>query len=370
MGLFKRFTELLTPPPSKPDSGVHAAVTPKEEDRDAALRLNPEIRRLIGAESIDSETAKEAIASLKHIASVIGLYVAASKIRFFLDSYIHADAQKLWKDRGYVLAADFIFQHVTREIQEIETLGKPIGPNIFRSYCNELVGCLVSGKNVRRSIEVPVLLVENLVERAIMTVEHRETYLRLIEQALESTLAQVMAKFEADQRERIRRRQERKLIGDSSSSSTGIEDPANSIDAGAVEYLQRIKEQIDPFLHGLHQYTGVPLPYAGPVPPDAAVAARNLTFLQGILPLAERCGYRGIAAIVYQRLAIMLEVAQPGREVEYYARAAEDNEIQADREKELYLFKLSKRRYKLAQELFLKAGNTQRAEAVARKLSA
>jgi hypothetical protein len=44
------------------------------------------------------------------------------------------------------------------------------------------------------------------------------------------------------------------------------------------------------------------------------------------------------------------------------------NELQADREATLLLFKLSKRRYKAAQEAYLKAGDAPRAAAAAQKM--
>jgi hypothetical protein len=112
----------------------------------------------------------------------------------------------------------------------------------------------------------------------------------------------------------------------------------------------------------------MPVPHVGPVPPDAAVAQRCLAFLQQVSPLAEKAGYYGLIALVSQRIAGALSVTQPDRQAEFWARAAMANELQGDREAKLLLFKLSKRRYKAAQDGYMKAGDTPRAAAVGQKM--
>lgn len=343
---------------------------PEEPDVDAkaASQLVPELQKLIEAGDMNSPDAMLSIAELKRIGGVMGLYVAAAKMRIYLDAK-RTDGQVIHKDRGYVLAADFIFQHVTRELNGIDTEGREIGPNIFRSYCNELVACLVSGKNVRRAVEVPMILIDNLLDRALSAAEHRDTYLSLILQALDSAYAQVLTKYEADQRERARRRQERKTeSGSKSGSSTAIEDPAHTFDGDTVEYTKEMGERISGFVKSFGVCTAVPVPHVGAVPPDAAIAQRCLTFLHQVAPLAEKAGYYGLIATVSQRIAGALSVTQPDRQAEFWARAAMANELQADREAKLLLFKLSKRRYKLAQEFYMKAGDTPRAAAVGQKM--
>ena len=94
---------------------------PSEPDSELAARLLPELQKLIFAEDMNSPEAALAIAELKRIGGVIGLYVAAAKMRIFLDAK-RAGGQVIHKDRGYVLAADFIFQHVNRERTEARGL--------------------------------------------------------------------------------------------------------------------------------------------------------------------------------------------------------------------------------------------------------
>lgn len=368
MGFFRRISDLITPPPSHSEAVPQRNTPPPSEaDTEAAARLGTEVRKLVTAEDMSSPEATLAIADLKHIGGIIGLYVAASKMRFMLDAMPRTDGQPLHKDRGYVLAADFIFQHLTREVQAMEMEGREIGPNIFRSYCNELVACLVSGKNVRRAIEVPMLLVDNLLERSLNTIEHREIYSSLIGQALDSAYSQALAKYEADQRERARRRLERRSEG-GHASNTSIEDPAHVLDAGSVEYLKEMNDRITEFVKLFGQCTAVPVPYSGPVPPDAAVAQRNLAFLQLVAPMAEKAGYYGLIAIVSQRIAAALSVTAPPRAAEFWVRSGMANELQGDRENSHLLFKLSNRRYKMAQDAYTKAGDMPRAAAVAQKL--
>ena len=369
MGFFRRITDLITPPPSQADVPKQDTPVPSEPqaDAEALARLVPELQKLIAAEDMSSPDAVLAIAELKRIGAMMGLYVAAAKMRFYLDAKRSTEVQAIHKDRGYVLAADFIFQHVTRELNGIDTGGREIGPNVFRSYCNELVACLVSGKNVRRAVEVPIILVDNLLERAISAAEHRDAYLVLVPQALESTYAQVLTEYEADQRERARRRQERKTQS-GSGNNTGIEDPSHTFDADTVEYLKEICERINAFVQSFGACTAVPVPHVGTVPPDAAIAQRCLAFLNHVAPLAESAGYYGLIATVSQRIAGALSVVQPGRQAEFWVRCAIANELQADREAKLLLFKLSRRRYKAAQDAFLKAGDAPRAAAVGQKM--
>jgi hypothetical protein len=193
------------------------------------------------------------------------------------------------------------------------------------------------------------------------------TYLSLITQAIESAYSQVLAKFEADQRERARRRQERKAEGHKS-SITAVEDPAHVFDAATVEYLKEIGDRIGEFVKAFGNSTAVPVPYAGAAPPSPEIAQRVLAFLQHVAPIAEKAGYYGLIALISQRAAAALSVAQPERQVEFWARAAMANELQADREATHLLFKLSKRRYKTAQECYLKAGDAPRAAAAGQKM--
>lgn len=370
MGFFRRISDLITPPPSQSDSARHDTPVPEEPDvdvaKEAASRLLPELQKLIEAEDMNSPDALLAIAELKRIGGLVGLYVAAAKMRFYLDAK-RSNGLAIHKDRGYVLAADFIFQHVNREINGIDTTGREIGPNVFRSYCNELVACLASGKNVRRAVEVPIILIDSLLERALGVTEFRDAYLHLIPQAIESAYSQVMTDYEADQRDRARRRQERKT--DSGvRSNTSIQDPEHYFDADTVEYLKEMGERINAFVRAFGLCTAVPVPHVGPVPPDAAVAQRCLSFLHQVAPLAEQAGYYGLIAAVSHRIAAALSVTQPERQAEFWTRAAMANELQADREAKLLLFKLSKRRYKLAQEFYMNAGDAPRAASVGQKM--
>ncbi len=366
MGFFRRISDLITPPPSQSDIQQRNTPPPSEGDVEAAARLWPELSKLISADELGSPEATLAITDLKHIASIIGLYIAASKMRFMLDNKQREEGKVIHKDRGYVLAADFIFQHVTKELQGIETEGREIGPNVFRSYCNELVACLVSGKNVRRAVEVPMLLVDNLLERALTSTEYRDTYLSLIAQALDSAHAQAIAKYESDQRERARRRQERKAEG--GGASTSIEDPAHVFDANTVEYIKEMSDRINGFLTAFSQCTAVAVPFSGPIPPDVPIAQRNLTFLQQVAPMAEAAGYYGLIAHVCARIAAALSVTAPDRQAEFWVRSGMAHELQGDRENGLLFFKLSKRRYQLAKDAYMKAGDMPRAAAVGQNL--
>jgi hypothetical protein len=271
----------------------------------------------------------------------------------------------LAKERGYVLAADFIFQHINKEIHAIEHEGRTVGPNIFRGYCNELVACLVQGKNVRRSIEVPVLLIDNLLERALLSSRFRNIFFDMADQAGQSALAQAITKYEFDDHERARRRLEEKR-GDS--SITAPDDPAAVLDVKTVGYLKDVHAAVEQFTKTARQTAAAPAPGPGSTTSDPLFVARSVAYLQTVLGSAQACPYRGPLAIVAQRLASALEQTDAEAAAAHLRQAAEANEAQADVERPLSLFKLTRRRYKLAYDAYTKLGDQGRLAALREKM--
>lgn len=367
MGFLKRITELLTPPPRKVPGPVRrpSRSVDDEFEAEASERLGVELKRLTSS-ALPPDATNEAMAELKKLAAQIGPYVVASKMRFLLDAMRPVpDEPPPTKERGYVLAADFIFQHINKEVHAIEHEGRTVGPNIFRGYCNELVACLVQGKNVRRSIEVPVLLIDNLLERGLLSARFRNVFFDMADQAGQSALAQAVTKYEFDEHERARRRLEEKR-GDSSIS--GPEDPSTVLDAKTVGYIKDLHAAVDQFIKSTRETPPAPAPAPGSTTSDPLFVARSVAYLQSVLGAAESCPYRGPLAIVSQRLASALEPTNAGAAAAHLRQAAEANEAQADVERPLYLYKLTRRRYKLAYDAYAKLGDEARLAALQEKL--
>ncbi len=355
MDIFKRITDLLTPPPQK--ASATSSTEPNEDSPEAeavpTVNLGRSVKALVSAPALEHPQALEAIAELKQIAATSGLYVVASKVRFQLDAMPRADVSGAinWKDRAYVLAADFIYQHITRDLRAIEAQNRPVGPNIFRSYCNELVACLLCGKNVRRAIELPVLIVEDLLHMAVAYANRRDRYLELADVAANATVTQTMAKLEADQRERNRRRHEDKR-GDI--PSTPPSDPTARLDSESVLYAKRIQEQLDRIRRELTTIPPVPVPADQN---DRAAVLRFADYLRTLIAVADRAAYVACVALLQSHLGGLLARSNAGEAAAHYRQAAQKLETLAISEHKLLFSKLCGRRLARAAELYLLVGD-------------
>lgn len=352
MDLFKRITDLLTPPPQKQ---AKPPVTADASDEASAITVNlgQTVKSLVAAPALEHPQATQAIAELKHIASTTGLYVVASKMRYQLDAMprITSNGTVNAKDRGYVLAADFIYQHISRDIREMESLGRAIGPNIFRSYCNELVSCLLYGKNALRAIEMPVVIIEDLLHLSVASGPRRDLYLELADVAATATVTQTVAKLDADQRERNRRRQEEKR-GDTPAALPA--DPQMQLDAEAVLYAKHLQERIDQIRRELTTITPVPVPRAGTAPE----AVRGFAdYLQTLIAIAERAAFSTFSVFLQVHLAGLYTSVNSQEATNRLRLAAERLQSIAADEQKLNFAKLSSRRLIRAAELYTHLGD-------------
>ncbi|GMV90592.1 MAG: hypothetical protein AMXMBFR82_03700 [Candidatus Hydrogenedentota bacterium] len=355
MDLFKRITDLLTPPPHKQEkfSTAFDENTQDETPTVSTANLGRTVKALVTAPALEHPQATEAIAELKQIAASSGLYVVASKMRYQLDAMprIASDGSLNWKDRAYVLAADFIYQHISRDIRGMEIEGKAIGPNIFRSYCNELIACLLYGKNARRAIEMPVLILEDLLHLAVASAARRDFYLELADVAINATVTQTVAKLESDLRERNRRRQEEKR-GDI--PSTPPTDTAAQLDSDSVLYAKQLQERIDQIRRELTTIRPVPVPRADAAPEAARTFAE---YLQTLIAVADRASYAVFSTFLQIHLAGLLGAANPADAAQRLRHSADTLINIASEERTLHLTKLSARRLTRAAELYAHLGD-------------
>ena len=355
MDLFRRITNLLTPPPDKesPSTGIATVASPDDEISALTANLGQTVKSLVSAPSLDHPQATEAIATLKQIARASGLYVVASKMRYQLDAMprVLANGVVNSKDRGYLLAADFIYEHISRDIRAMGMENRPVGPNIFRSYCNELVACLLYGKNARRAIEMPVLIVEDLLHLAIASPIQRDLYLELADVVATSTVTQAMAKLEADQRDRNRRKQEEKR---GETPSTPLIDIASQLDSESVLYAKRLQEQIDKIRRELTTIPAVPVA-GGQGSPEALRAFAE--YLQTLIAVADRATYMAFAAFLQTNLGGLLAPSHPQAAAAYYREAVNRLVSLAAEENALMFTKLGARRFARAAELSAALGD-------------
>ncbi len=376
MELFKRITDLMTPPPSKATESFRVAppraMNPLSEDQGLTTApLGELVKKLVAIQNVDDPAVLEVLEDIKKIAVQGGLYVTASKIRIQLDSMPRIDPAKAtinWKDRGYVFAADLIYQHVLRELRAIDAEKRVIGPNVFAGYFNELVACLLQGKNVRRAIELPVIVIESLMESAVYSAENRAGYLDMVELGIQCVLTQAMAKYELDSREQAKRRTEMRKTDTPTPTEMS---PLASLSTATIAYMKELQEQFVRFRQGIANYQRTPVARntLAQQPIDVAAAQQQLEYLAGILKLVDPAVYLSLTASTTESIAQLYRPLNPAAHHDFTVRAAELYEQLGDKERTLLFQKLCDRRYTKAGDLFASVSEPAKADAVRQKLS-
>jgi len=369
--MFGRIKNLLTPPPSQiSDAESDAAPAPdaREEEAQFNTKLRTSLESLITAPGLRSAEAVEAVATLKNLAKARGPYVTAARVRMQLEARRPDSSSSLVADtgRGYVLAADFILQHMVREIDAIEH--KSVGPNIFKAYCNDLVDCLSRGKKVRRCIEIPVMTIDSLLARSLNSGRYKNVYTEMARQVVLATEEIVSQRVERDERSARQRSRE------SRTTNTPVPvapDSLSSLDRGSTNYLLALNTGIEKIKEGLAHYEGVPV-----ISEQAAASGKfdrqqldaHRSYLAGLLPVGEASGYQPFHAMIKGRLGTLLSHSDPESANRLRLEAAQIYETQGDLENQLHYHKLIIGRYRAAAEHFRRAGDEARSAAVLAKV--
>ncbi|MBI4559651.1 MAG: hypothetical protein HY706_18845 [Candidatus Hydrogenedentes bacterium] len=363
MEFLKRFTELLTPPPFRK--------TPKPEPAswydsgpDFAAQIKPLLKALATYPSLEIPSAKDTLAEFKRLAMEKGLYLTAYEIKTQLDSMPRLDRDGAFyhKHRGYVLAADFFLGHIRREIAAVKAKSQPMGRNIFKGYCTEMVGCLLRGENPRRAIEIPVLVLDELLAAAVDSPNKGDLVLDLALQALAGTDELISQFVEQQFAEAI------KSTPPGSRHLGNTPQPRSSSAAlgeAVVRYLDDLQEKVAKLVPGFAQWNG--LAQSPECPPSAQAMLERLFAL---LEVADVAGYLAFSALVRERIGLWLQQDPAGKGRGFLAKAGELIEEQADQDAALYFHKLSGVRYKRAHDIFARLGNMERAEKVRAKMAA
>ncbi|HIJ74345.1 MAG TPA: hypothetical protein HPP83_09615 [Candidatus Hydrogenedentes bacterium] len=352
MDILRRFTDLITPPPfrrtPKPD------YLPVLEGPTLASTLKPLLKELLTAPSMHDPSGQDCVSAIKELAQKKGFYLTAFEIRNRLDATPKMDDEgtPLHRDRGYVLAADLFLQHMHREIDAITTDPHPVGPKVFRGYCNEMIVCLLNGSNMQRVVEIPVLIVDKLLASAVEHFDKAGRCVQLAEQVVESALELVRYEF---QLERIEGKRSSQIKAKDETSGTELEHPSSANDEGAVRYLEDLQSQVKRLINGVQQYETERTPSQKGQPIVPADLPDQAQHLHALLRIANSAQYLAFCAFVKERIGILLGSVQQKKAIEFLRSAAQDYEAQGDIERRLLLAKLWRARYARAHQHFLRA---------------
>ena len=397
MRFMKRLGEVLTPPPHPsanrstplpgPSGTPRPDAAPGVSDEEVSGKLRRLVRAFIDVESSDEQTRARARTELSEIARHHGSYATAAKIRMVLET-IARSAEKPERydfQRVHVLLGEFIFQHLFNEIAAMEMGERQLGPNIFSTYCGDLIEALCTGRGAPAALEMGVHIMERCLLNAVDSRERRDIYLHLAEAAMRCT---------RDQLEHGLRHPHRTQTPAPMRRGAGASDTAGFVRSGTrcVEYarelyarVSRIREEIGSLAMAPALSRAELRVLAGgestprPTPALAERLAAHLQYIQSVLALARNSEYLPLVAHLEERGARTLVARMriegeseelQGRCRKAYESAAIHLESQGDREHAVGMAPLSVQRYTKALELCQMASNTSQATKLQEKLAA
>jgi hypothetical protein len=396
MRFMKRLSEVLTPPPHPSGNRSTPIPTPSgtprparasgltDEDLSAQLRML--VRSLIDVESTDERTRARARTQLTELARSHGAYATAAKIRMVLESMAQ-DPKKTDRydfQRVHVLLGEFVFQHLFNEIAAMEVGERQLGPNIFSTYCGDLIEALCVGRGPDAALEMGIHIAERCLLNATDSRERRDIYLHLAEAAARCT---------RDQLETALRRPHRHHTPMPMQRSGSSVDTVSFVNRGSkcVEYarelysrVSRIREEFGALAMApalsraeLRTMANAETP-PRPSPALSERLSRHLQFIQSALAMARNSEYLPLVAHLEERgartLVARMRVEGESPELKErcrtaYESAARHLETQGDRENALGLAPLSVQRYTKALELCTMAVNGSHASVLQEKLA-
>ncbi|MBI3117277.1 MAG: hypothetical protein HYZ00_01235 [Candidatus Hydrogenedentes bacterium] len=355
MSRISRLAQFITPapfrkretPPPAPSSALRRLERPS-----LSSQLMEPLKALLCAPASEGAAAQRALTELKSLAKEYGLYNSALELKARLDATRHMGPEGVtyYKSRGYVLAADFIMAHVHRELEAFKRGLVPLGPNVFKTYCNDLFECLLNGEKPQRAVEIPVLLIDELPANALGDPHRAPFYIEFAQRAIESLLENVTFHLRAA----------------TPKPGEFLTPPplAGLMHENVLAHLAQVGEFVRRAAREFDQRRLTP-------PPGGSVAQADPAQVMTVFAnLAQQANYLGFRAAFKQRMAERLHASDQEKSEAVLAEAARDWETLGDRELELDLRKLVLRRYTLAEQAFQQAGLTHEAEAIAAKRAA
>ena len=238
------------------------------------------------------------------------------------------------------------------ELAAIQTDTRRVGPNVFRAYCGEMIGCLFRGENIRRGIEVPVLIADRLLASALDHFAGTAHRLELASQVSAAILEAVSERFQCQRVEPARRAQ-----AQSGTPTLWPKNPSKHIDEAVVAYadtfhtsIGRIQADLSDF-HDRLQSEGK----SWSTHPEANPP--HIHCFDVLLKIAAASGYAGFRGLVLERVGLLNQRLRASHDVDHLQQAGLHYEIQGDREQSLHFTKLSTTRYEKARQQYQRVGD-------------
>jgi hypothetical protein len=346
MSLFKRLGEVLTPPPAKrPRQATPSSESAPGMDDQVNEQIRKQVRALIMAENQSDPEAVAASNEIRRIADRQDPYIIAARIQMQMEALSTRlsglDSSRY--DRIYALAGDLIQRHVFKEIAAIETGRSTLGPNIFATYCSDLMGNLMEGKGIGPATEVMVQIADRLLYDAIDTLDKRSIYLNIAEVAMRIACEQLDHRAET--------RQGQPLWPDPALAGPTV-GAATAHVCGMHKQVARIRDacanlEVQPALSkdelkatSSHERS-----------------AKHVRYLQTLLTAVRPAGYLPVKARIEIRAGMLLAPVAPDQARKALLSAAQNFEAQGDKEEALFLRALSQDRFKRAASLYAHCGD-------------
>jgi hypothetical protein len=358
---WRRLTQMMTPPPFRRTPPPSKARDFRPQESSLSSQLSDPLRRLLAAPSISHPDVAPALLAIKNLAASKGPYVIALEIRSRLEatSWSYEDGSPCHKQRGYVLVADFIHVHIRRELAALKSGSGILGPNIFRTYCNELVDSLLRGDRPHRAVEIPVLLIDDVVAEAFDDPRRASKLMNLALQAVESMIENHQRQHQTEP-----------------SSEPNTPRPAsgkNPTSSSRNSSIRMRNQTLMTYLENLESALRAAALVCVSVDAmddesSAFDESRRFRFWQELLNRTSDGEYFALTAALQERLGNRIADANPLEAKQQWGEAGQAYERQGDLEQKLEFKKLSFRRFERAAHLFHNAGARARASAVETKM--
>jgi hypothetical protein len=360
MTLFRRKDPKVTPAPLRrpgaSSGGSRSGSTSAKAEAELNDNIRVRVRAMLTTNLKDAQRIRQAEDGLRRLTGKHDAYIVASKIgmqmEVFKRSGNHDETVRF--RQVFALMSDLILEHIHRELETVQDEKPALGPNIFTTYCAELLENVLYGKGFSCVVDTPIQLADYLLAKAIDAPSLRAIYLAMAEAALRC------ARDQADKAV---------LQGNPFREEDDITETANpgkDVRRKGALYTAEICAQIEAIAEHFSALE------AGAMPGRQAVsstmsfdeAAQYLAYLQQVINIGRMVGYLPFCAQIEERAAFVLSLRTPDKARHSLHSAAKNYEKQGNREAENFLPELAAHRHRKAHALYLKCQDAKSAQRV------
>lgn len=334
-----------------PTEGVKGGLPPGPPRNLSEAETNEQIRRcvqrLMAPAPPGDPAADEAEQNLKDIASRVGYYVTAAKMRVAFDALTsnrNAPASGSYK-RIYRIVADLLRRHIDVELAGVIEGHTPMGPNLFGSYCSDLIENAISGRGIVGAVHDAISLTETLMRHIIDSPGLRVIFVPFAETLVRASRDQIEAA--SGRRTPVPRKRD--------ASESDIDVKAQLMASwDAARYMGQYANEVLLVCNGIAAFPATAIPYASDVVDgaDRGRADAYVGYLLALVELANRSGHLTLSAMAHQRAGRILWNFSVDRGRESFHTAAAAYETVGDREASFRLTGTAALRYQRAAEIF------------------